>query len=312
MPWKERYTVSDERTLEDAEVSWPGGAKCGFTITVDLSLARTGEGITAADMRSTDAAFGFGDGLEQLRAVLWKHGIPATFVAPAVIAAAYPALLRELVSEGNEVAAGGFRHEDVTNLPREEEAARIGFTIDALRAATGRAPEGWYSLPRPEDPFAVGTISPNTMDLLLDAGLRYFGNSPADDIPHWWVTDFTARRAILALPYYYHYDDQWFLLFPNKGTGLEHADSLARNWHAEFDAQYKRGRMFSMVLHPKHIGWSHRLALLDTFLRHVKRRPGVWCATAGDCARHWHAAFPAETSLRLEESGWRDYPGSLS
>ena len=59
MPWKERYTVSDERTLEDADVSWPGGAKCGFTVTVDLSLARTGEGITAADMRSTDAAFGF-------------------------------------------------------------------------------------------------------------------------------------------------------------------------------------------------------------------------------------------------------------
>ena len=51
--------------------------------------------------------------------------------------------------------------------------------------------------------------------------MRYMGNGLADDIPHYWVTDFAARRAILAMPYYYHYDDTWFLLFPRKGTGLE-------------------------------------------------------------------------------------------
>jgi peptidoglycan/xylan/chitin deacetylase (PgdA/CDA1 family) len=312
MPWKDRYTISDERTLADSEVTWPGGAQCALTIVVDLSLARSGEGVTAADLATSEAAFGFGDGLEQLRAVLARHAIKSTFVAPAVIAASYPDIVRSLAAEGHEIAAGGFRHEDASKLDRGEEEARIAFTLATLRDIAGAQPAGWYSLPRPEDPFAGGTISPHTMDLLIAAGIRYFGNSPADDIPHWWVTDFAQRRAILALPYYYHFDDLWFLLFPAKGTGLEHADSLARNWRAEFDAQYKRGRMFSMVLHPRHIGWSHRIELLDRFFDDARSRPGVWATTAGAVAEHWHATFPAATHLRLEPSIWRDHPGSLS
>ena len=44
-------------------------------------------------------------------------------------------------------------------------------------------------------------------------------------------------------------------MFPRKGTGLEHPDTLLRNWRAEFDAQYKRGRYFHMTLHPA----AHRL-----------------------------------------------------
>ncbi|MCX7384296.1 MAG: polysaccharide deacetylase family protein [Alphaproteobacteria bacterium] len=312
MPWKDRYTISDERSLTDAEVTWPEGRHCAFTVVVDMSVARGPAGITAADLAANQARFGAGDGLEQLLGVLDRHAIKATFVVPAVIAAAQAESVRALAKAGHEIAAGGFRHEDVTNLPRDEEARRIAATSATIAEITGMAPTGWYSLPRPEDNFAVGTISPNTMDLLLEAGYRYFGNSPADDIPHWWVTDFAARRAILAMPYYYHFDDQWFLLFPAKGTGLEHADFLARNWRAEFDAQYKRGRMFSMVLHPMHIGWSHRLALLDAFLGYATGRPGVWAAPAGAVATHWHATFPAATHLRLEPSIWQDYSGSLS
>ena len=41
------------------------------------------------------------------------------------------------------------------------------------------------SLPRPGDPFAVGTISENTVDLLLEAEYAYLGNGLSDDIPHY-------------------------------------------------------------------------------------------------------------------------------
>ena len=43
------------------------------------------------------------------------------------------------------------------------------------------------------------------------------------------------------------------------GTGLENPETLLRNWKAELDAQYKRGRHFAMVLHPHAIGWPSRL-----------------------------------------------------
>ena len=39
MPWKQGYTISDERGLGDAEICWPDGARCCVAVTVDLSVA---------------------------------------------------------------------------------------------------------------------------------------------------------------------------------------------------------------------------------------------------------------------------------
>jgi peptidoglycan-N-acetylglucosamine deacetylase len=209
-------------------------------------------------------------------------------------------------------AAHGFRHEDVSGLEREEERRRIACTTEILADVAGRKPAGWFSLPRQGDRYAVGAVSPNTIDLLLEEGYVYLGNGLADDIPHYWVSDFASRRALLTLPYYYHFDDQFFLMFPPKGTGLEHVDALIRNWRGEFAAQYKRGRHFHMTLHPQHIGWSNRLQLLDEFLAELRQYPSLWNPTAAECARYWLDNYPAGTALHLEPSIWRDHPGSLS
>jgi peptidoglycan/xylan/chitin deacetylase (PgdA/CDA1 family) len=312
MPWKERYTISDEKSLADAEVRWPDGKRCCFTMVVDLSLAKTPEGIRVADLSDPEAVFGLNDGLDQLVSLLDRFEIKATVAVPAVMARFLGDRLRELDGEGHEVTAHGFKHEDVSTLDRAEEKARLDLTTEILGEALGHRPEGWFSLPRPGDPFAVGTVSAHTMDLLIEAGYRYMGNGPADDIPHYWVTDFESRRAILTLPYYYHFDDQFFLMFPAKGTGLENADMLFANWTAEFEAQYKRGRHFAMTLHPRAIGWAHRLKLLEDFLAHAAAYPGVWNPTSGDCARYWSETYPPATHLKLETSIWQDHPGSLS
>jgi peptidoglycan/xylan/chitin deacetylase (PgdA/CDA1 family) len=231
---------------------------------------------------------------------------------PAVIAELRGDRIRALLAQGHEVAANGLKHEDVSGLDGAEEQARLELATEILTRVTGQHPAGWFCLPRQDDAFAGGTISPRTMDLLIDSGYEYMGNGLADDVPHYWVTDFASRRAMLTLPYYYHFDDQWFLLFPRRGTGLEHADALFRNWRAEFDAQSRRGRQFSMVLHPGMVGWGHRLQLLEDFLGYTRSFRGVWYATGRECARWWKATYPARECLRLEPSVWRDYPGSLS
>ncbi len=312
MPWKQGYTISDEVGLRDCDMRWPDGHRCCVTVVVDLSVARGPQGIRAEDLTHPDAYFAAHDGLDQLLAVLDRHGIKATFAVPAVIAELRADRIRTLLAQGHEIAANGLKHEDVSGLTEAEEKERLELATDILTRITEQRPAGWFCLPRQEDPFAGGTLSPRTMDLLLDAGYEYRGNSLADDAPHYWVTDFGSRRAMLTLPYYYHFDDQWFLLFPRRGTGLEHADDLFRNWGAEFDAQYKRGRQFSMVLHPGAVGWGHRLQLLEDFLAHVRGFPDVWHARSGECARWWKTTFPPSQYLRLEPSVWRDYPGSLS
>jgi len=48
MPWKQGYTISDERSLADSEIRWPDGTRCCVAVTVDLSVASGAEGVTAA------------------------------------------------------------------------------------------------------------------------------------------------------------------------------------------------------------------------------------------------------------------------
>ena len=100
-------------------------------------------------------------------------------------------------------------------------------------------------------------------------------------------------------------------MFPRKGTGLEHPDVLARNWKAEFDAQYKRGRHFSMTLDPQHSGWCNGLQVLDEFLPYAPLSR-FWNSTGEECGRHWLETYPAASYLRLEPSIWQDYSDSLS
>jgi peptidoglycan-N-acetylglucosamine deacetylase len=309
MPWKDRYTISDERSLADADIKWPDGARLAVHVSLNLAPACGGGGIEPADLRTPDAHYGLHGALDTLLPVLDRHNIRLTVAVPAVIAAIHTERMRALAAAGHEIVPNGWRNEDPTLLDRAQEAERIGRATEVLTNIIGSRPRGWYSLPRPSDKFATGSVSPHTMDLLLDAGYEWFGNGLADDAPHWWVTDFASRRALLCLPYYYHFDDQFFLLFPAKGTGLEHADSLFRNWRSEFQAQYLRGRCFHMVLHPHAIAFAHRLRMLDHFLTDLRSHPGLWNPTGSSLATHWSSHHPLG---ELKPSIWQDHPGSLS
>jgi peptidoglycan/xylan/chitin deacetylase (PgdA/CDA1 family) len=312
MPWKDRYTISDEQSLTDDQVVWADGKACCVTIVVDLSPLCGPAGLSKVSLCTPEAHYNRNGGLSALRALFKRTGLRATFAVPAVLAGVMSDTLRALQDEGHEIAAHGYLREDVSLLDASEEARRLVLTTRELEHATGKRPSGWFSLPRQGDKFAGGAISNHTAGLLLDAGYDYLGNSLADDIPHYWVSDFATARCILALPYYYHFDDQFFLMFPAKGTGLEHPDVLSRNWQAELAAQYKRGRQFSMVLHPHAIAWPNRMLVLEQFIDVLQGYPRLWNPTSAECAAYWSGRYPASQFLRLEPSIWQDYPGSLS
>ena len=312
MPWKDDYTTSDEIALTDDQIAWPGGKRSCAMITVDLSLAKGAKGVTEGDLQTDRAMFALNEGLDAVVSILADAKLKATFAVPGVMASTYGDRLVELLAAGHEIAAHGFQHEDVSALSRAEEAERITAATEMIADVTGQAPVGWYSLPRQSDPFAVGTVSANTIDLLAESNYLYFCPGLADDAPYYWVSDFQSRKNILALPYYFHFDDQFFLLFPSRGTGLEHMDALYANWMAEFDAQYARGRCFSMVLHPHAIAWCNRNRKLSQFVRHMADHRYLWNPTGAECARYWLEAYPERTHLKLAPTIWQDHDGSLS
>ena len=312
MPWKQNYTISDEIGIRDADVRWPDGKRCCLSLVVDLSPASTPAGITAGDLTHPTSLFGITVGLQNIMQLLRRFDLRATFVVPAVMAEIYPDRIKAIRDDGHEIAAGGWKHEDVSTLSVEEERQRIALTTDTLERIVGRRPKGWFSLPRQQDAFAVGTVSAATMSLLIDAGYSYMGNGLADDAPHYWVADVLQRKTILTLPYHYSCDDQFFLMFPMEGTGLDRVNALKRNWLREFEAQYRRGRYFSLTVHPKGIGWGHHAEAFEEVLAHIASFPGLWNATGAECADHWSATYPADTHLRLSPSIWKDHEGSLS
>ncbi|MFB0507180.1 MAG: polysaccharide deacetylase family protein [Thermodesulfobacteriota bacterium] len=314
MPWKDGYTITDEKSMNDEDIEWPENHQCALGIVVDYSVQSNADGIGPDDAGTHQAEFGARVGIWRLFDLFEKYNLRVTFAVPAIIAEIYPESVREIIKRGHEVAAHGYRHEDVSGLDIEEEKRRLEVTTQMLEMMCGKRPMGWFSLPRQQDRYPGGQVSSNTVDLLIDAGYEYLGNGMADDIPHYWVTDFHTRRNILTLPYYYHFDDQFFLMFPapGMGSGLENPMTLFENWRQELDATYRRGRYFSMVVHPYLIGWGNRLEMLENILLYIKGFPYIWITTGSECARYWKERYPASSSLKLERSIWRDYPGSLS
>ena len=131
MPWKKNYTISDEIGMRDADVPWPDNRRCCFSIVVDLSVASGPSGITESDLLQPTSQFGMNEGLERTLAVLQRFRRRATFVVPAAMAGIYADRISDVVRLGHEIAAGGYLHEDVTNLELDRERDRIAFTTEA-------------------------------------------------------------------------------------------------------------------------------------------------------------------------------------
>ena len=108
MPWKDGYTISDEKSLPDNEVRWPGGHRCCFSITIDLSVASGPAGITEADLANPKAQFGLREGLERITESLGRYGLEGDIRHACRDGARVQAhQLRVLTQAGHEIAAGG-------------------------------------------------------------------------------------------------------------------------------------------------------------------------------------------------------------
>lgn len=177
---------------------------------------------------------------------------------------------------------------------------------------TDEQPAGWYSLARQNDRYPGGSVTPNTIDLLIERGFRYFGNSQADDVPHYWIVDPAPKKALLALPYSYHCDDQFFIDFPPgfAGTMTERVSTLERIWNEELDAMIGTAerpgynRIVTAVIHPYLNGWGQRLLALDRFLDRIANQTSIWVATGSELSSYWMSTYPLN-GLDIGSSDWK-------
>jgi peptidoglycan/xylan/chitin deacetylase (PgdA/CDA1 family) len=195
-----------------------------------------------------------------------------------------PALARDAVERGHEVAAHGWRWESHAGMAEDEERKAIRRTVAAIEQATGSRPVGWHTR---------SAASPNTRRLLVDeGGFLYDSDAYNDDLPY-FVRVGGARH--LVLPYSFDTNDMHYH-HTQRFRGADFADYVlsAYDWLVREGASAPK--MMSVGLHLRMIGRPGRIGALETILRHVTKDGAAWIAPRADIARFWLGQY-AERSL---------------
>lgn len=100
--------------------------------------------------------------------LLGRTGIHATFFTLGWIAQRYPAMVRQIVDSGHELASHGYAHLRASEQTPNEFAQDVSTSKDVLEQISGQRISG-YRAPS----FSIGAANLWTLDTLLAAGYRY-------------------------------------------------------------------------------------------------------------------------------------------
>jgi peptidoglycan/xylan/chitin deacetylase (PgdA/CDA1 family) len=273
------------RSLRPA--SWPGGARCCVTLSFDADH----ETIPLRDadespMRISQGQYGSRQGVPRIRALLARHGIPATFFYPAVSALLHPEEIRAVAQEGHEIGVHSWIHEANTKLPPGVERELTLRAADTLEKTSGQRPVGIRT--------ASWDFSVDTLSIIREMGLLYDSSLMADDDAYELI-DQGEPTGIVELPPEWIRDDAvYFNMLRFSGLRPYTPPSAVEEiFAAEFDGAYAEGGMFLLTMHPHVIGHRSRIALLDRLVTRIKKFEGVWFATHAQVAQWCKDQAPA-------------------
>jgi allantoinase len=213
--------------------------------------------------------------------VLAAHEALATVSACGRAVERLPALARDAIARGHEIAAHGWRWESHAGMSEDVERERIARTVAAIVNASGVRPVGWHTR---------SAASINTRRLLLEeGGFLYDSDAYNDDLPY---TLRSGERRHVVVPYSFDTNDMQFHNTNRFRGAADFADYVLE----AFDCLYREGasapKMMSVGLHLRIIGRPGRIGALDRILGEMRARKGVWIARRDQIARHWLAREP--------------------
>jgi len=232
------------------------------------------------DWRSwSQREYGLRIGIHRLIDALAAEGIAPGVAANALVLPRVPELVEALSNAGAEWLGHGLAATRMMHSGQslDEQRGQILQSIDALREATGGAPQGWLS----QD---WGTTAA-TFGLLADAGLGYTLDWGNDDQPYWLAPAGDTGRRLLALPFSSEWDDVQAQWLRNMEPSV-HAQAVldgARRLAAEC-AREGRAAVLGLGLHPWVWGMPSRIAHLRRLLASLNTVPGLTWSRPGELA----------------------------
>lgn len=224
----------------------------------------------------TQREYGLRIGIFRVIEALQQADIRPVIAANAMAAQRLPQLVQRLNDWGCEwlghgSAATRMMHADQSP---DEQREHIQTSIDTLTQATGQRPRGWLS----QD---WGT-SPETYDLLAQAGLDYTLDWVNDDQPYWMSPTATSARRLLSIPLSSEWDDvqcQWLRHIEPRAYAELSGAAFTRL--ADECQQHQRPAVFGLALHPWLSGMPSRIAALRSLLAQLKQRSDVQWTSPG-------------------------------
>jgi peptidoglycan-N-acetylglucosamine deacetylase len=288
--WRETFGVERKTKLDD---NWPDGVRVAVCLTFDtqgdvdaaipsyqLNTCFWAPGkINFCDL--TQRQYDVRRGVYRILEILRRYDARATFPVTGLTAEWYPEVVEAILADGHEVATHGYRHIPLHRLDRDEEREEIEAATKAIATASGRTPVGWRS--------PMYTTTPNTIELLAEAGYRWNSDFHNDDLPYLLEA---AGKTVVEIPAGL---DDWELSLiqvPESvgmgGVPYSSPSHVTDVLSSQFDMLYLESesgpRMMQYCMHPKITGVPYRAWGLQRLIEHMHSRDGVWFCTMEELA----------------------------
>ena len=204
----------------------------------------------------------------RLMRIAKQHRLPATFCVNARVAELFPAVVKQIVASGFELAAHNYAQDQVLpGLTEAEERSVIRRSIGILEDASGVRPCGWLS-------STIATTE-HTAGLLAQEGMLWHGDYNYLDLP---CRRETGHGSIVAIPHSDYADNRVLRGAPRDWYQC-YQDTFDFLYHQEPNA------FINITVHAHFGGRPLISAVLDQILRYITGHPGVWFARHDDIAR---------------------------
>ncbi len=284
-------------------VVWPNGksAAASFSFDIDAESAVLWRAPHNADRMSVMSHQAYGPlvGVPRLLKLLDKHRIRSTFFIPGYTAHRYPAVVRDIVAAGHEIAHHGYLHEQPTGMTPAQETLALDRGLDALAETAGIRPVG-YRAP-------MWDLSWHTPALLAERGFLYDSSLMDADYPYELSISpgEGSQSSIVEIPIQWALDDweQYCFLPDISGSGLIETPAKARElWQAEFEGLRSVGGCWVLTNHPFLSGRASRAQQLDELMTYVLSCDDVWVASLDEIAAHTRGLGLRPRSIAFPEN----------
>jgi peptidoglycan/xylan/chitin deacetylase (PgdA/CDA1 family) len=264
--------------------NWPSGKRIAIYLNIQLELWSEGCAPTYS-VQTTGVKKGFVDtsgiswsqygckvGAWRLIRALEVLKVPATFVTNAKCGELYPAVVKQIIQSGHDIAAHGiWQNESLVEMSYEEQFQNIRTCFDMLEQASGNRPEGWKS--------TASAITPEAVDILIKQGVLWFADRKDTALP---TRLHTAHGSIVSIPPTEYSDNRTL-----KGNPLDFYDVYKETF--DYLYHHEPGSLLNLTVHCHSGGRPTMVAILHKLYAYFAQFPDVWFTTHGEIAKWMNA-----------------------